>query len=94
MDLDQQLSHPLAPVRDDGFSIFVTHRVRAGERRMRLAMWGLLALGFVPVLAVLPFVDISVQVTPHMAQWLQSQFAYPLGLLLLLWVWKPRLFPR
>ena len=94
MNLDQHLSQPLAPVRDDGFSILLVRRVRAGERRMKAVMWGLLALGFAPVLLVLQFVDTGIRLPPDMAQWLNSQFAYPLGVLLLLWVWKPRIFPR
>ena len=94
MNLDQHLSQPLAPVRDDGFSILLVRRVRAGERRMKAVIWSLLALGFAPVLLALQLVDTGIRLPPDMAQWLNSQLAYPLGMLVLLWVWKPRLFPR
>ena len=85
MNLDQHLSQPLAPVRDDGFSILLVRRVRAGERRMKAVIWSLLAL---------QLVDTGIRLPPDMAQWLNSQLAYPLGMMVLLWVWKPRLFPR
>ena len=51
-------------------------------------------LGFAPVLLALQLVDTGIRLPADMAQWLNSQLAYPLGALLLLWVWKPRLFPR
>lgn len=94
MNLDQQLGQPLAPVRDDGFSFSVAQRVRIENRRLKTIMWGLLAIGFLPVLAVLPYVEISTAFPSGLADWLDSQISYPLGALLLLWVWKPRLFPR
>jgi hypothetical protein len=94
MNLDQQLSQPLAPIRDDGFSVLLVRRLRAGERRMKIVMWSLLALGFAPVLLALQLVDTGIRLPSDMAQWLNSQLAYPLGVLLLFWVWKPRIFPR
>jgi len=72
MNLDQHLSQPLAPVRDDGFSILLVRRVRAGERRMKAVIWSLLALGFAPVLLALQLVDTGIRLPPDMAQWLHD----------------------
>ncbi len=90
MSIDDLLNQPLAPVRDDGFAVQIVRRLHAGERRMRFVLWGLLAAGFLPVLAILPFVDIGLHWPDGTMQWLNSQVSYPLGLLVLLWVWKPR----
>ena len=46
------------------------------------------------MLLALQLVDTGIRLPPDMAQWLNSQLAYPLGMMVLLWVWKPRLFPR
>lgn len=94
MNLDQQLRQPLAPIRDDGFSVLLVRRLRTGELRMSMVMWSLLALGFAPVLLALQLVDTGVRLPSDLVQWLNSQLTYPLGVLLLLWVWKPRIFPR
>jgi hypothetical protein len=92
MSIDDLLNQPLAAVRDDGFAVGVVRRLLATEQRMRFIMWGLLAAGFLPVLAVLPFVDTGIHLPTETMQFLNSQMAYPLGVLvlLLLWVWKPR----
>jgi hypothetical protein len=90
MSIDDLLNQPLAPVRDDGFAVSIVRRLRAGEQRMRLVMWGLLAAGFLPVLAVLPFLDFGIYVPPQTLQFLNSQVAPPLVILLLLFVWKAR----
>lgn len=94
MDLDQQLSQPLAPVRDDGFSVMIMRRVRASQQRMKLVMWLLLAVGFAPAAAALHAVDTGIRLPPGTVQWINSQLAYPVGVLVLLLVWKPRLFLR
>jgi hypothetical protein len=90
MSIDDLLNQPLAPVRDDGFAIGIVRRLHAGERRMRVVMWSLLAAGFLPVLAILSFVDTGLRWPDGTMQWLNSQISYPLGALVLLWVWKPR----
>lgn len=90
MTIDDLLNRPLAAVRDDGFSVGVVRRLYAGQRRMRLIMWGLLAVGFLPVLAVLPFVNTGLQLPPETLQFLNSQIAPPVAVLFLLFVWKLR----
>lgn len=90
MSIDDLLNQPLAAVRDDGFAVSIVRRLRAGEQRMRLVMWGLLAVGFLPVLAILPFLDIGIYFPPQTLQFLNSQVAPPLVILLLLFVWKAR----
>lgn len=90
MSIDNLLNQPLPPVRDDGFAIGVVRRLYATQQRMRFIMWGLLAAAFLPVLAILPFVDSGLHLPAETMQWLNSQMSYPLGVLVLLWVWKPR----
>ncbi|MEY4708575.1 MAG: hypothetical protein RJB58_2298 [Pseudomonadota bacterium] len=90
MSIDDLLNQPLSPVRDDGFTIGLVRRLNASQQRMRLIMWGLLAAGFLPVLAILPFVDTGPYWPDGTMQWLNSQLSYPLGALILLWVWKAR----
>jgi len=90
MSIDDLLNQPLAPVRDDGFATQVVHRLSASQQRMRFIMWGLLAAGFLPVLAILSFVDTGIHLPAGTMQFLNSQLSYPLGALVLLWVWKPR----
>ncbi len=90
MSMDDLLNQPLIPVRDDGFTVHVVRSLQAGERRMRRILWGLLAAGFAPVLAVLAFMDTGIRLPAGSMQFLNSQLSYPLGLLILLWVWKPR----
>ena len=90
MSIDDLLNQPLSPVRDDGFAVQVVRRLQAGERRMRLILWGLLAASFLPVLAVLPFVDTGLQLPLEAVQFLNSQVAPPVALLFMLFVWKQR----
>ena len=90
MSIDDLLNQPLAPVRDDGFSVHIVRRLRAGEQRMCWIMWSLLAVGFLPVLAVLPFVDMGLQLSPHAVKFLNSQIAPPVAVLFTLFVWKAR----
>jgi hypothetical protein len=90
MSVDDLLNQPLAHVRDDGFAVGIVRRLYETERRMRFILWGMLAVGFLPVLAILPFVDIGIYWPAGSAQFLKSQGAPPLGLLVLLFVWKAR----
>jgi len=95
MNTDDLLNQPLESVRDDGFSVGVVRRLCKAEQRMRFIIWGLLALGLAPFFAVLPFLDIGldmgIALTPQTTQFLNNQVAYPLGVLVaLFWVWKPR----
>ena len=90
MSIDDLLNQPLAPIRDDGFAVGVVRRLYTGQQRMRFIMWGLLAAGFLPVLAILSFVDTGIRLPAGSMQFLNSQLSYPLGVLVLLWVWKPR----
>jgi hypothetical protein len=90
MSIDDLLNQPLPPVRDDGFATQVVRRLYAGQQRMRFVIWGLLAAAFLPVLAVLSFVDTGIRLPAGSMQFLNSQLSYPLGALVLLWVWKPR----
>jgi len=88
MSIDDLLNQPLEPVRDEGFAVQVVRRLYATQQRMRFIMWGLLAAAFLPVLAVLPFVDTGLQMPPEAVQFLNSQVAPPLAILFMLFVWK------
>jgi len=91
MNIDDLLNQPLAPVRDDGFSVRVVRRLRASEQRMRLILWGLLAAAFLPVLAVLPYVDIGFHPSAQTLQMLNSQVAPALAtILFIIFMWKQR----
>ncbi len=90
MSIDDLLNQPLAPVRDDGFAVGVVRRLYAAQRRMRFVMWGLLSAAFLPVLAVLPFVDTGLRLPPDAVQFLNSQVAPPVAILFMLFVWKGR----
>jgi hypothetical protein len=99
MSIDDLLNQPLAPLRDDGFAVGVVRRLIAADRRMRITMWSLLAVGTLPVLIVLPFVDVGADVGGALAAQAAGAasspaISYIAGALVLLWVWKPRFFPR
>ena len=90
MNTDDLLNQPLESLRDDGFSVGVVRRLYRAEQRMRFILWGLLALGLAPFFAVLPFLDMGLDLGLNLGVTPQT-LAYPLGVLLaLFWVWKPR----
>ena len=91
MSIDDLLNQPLASVRDDDFAVGAVRRLYTGQQSMRFIIWGLLAAAFMPVLAILSFVDTGIRLPAGSMQFLNSQMSCPLGflVLLLLWVWKP-----
>lgn len=88
MTLDNLLSQPLPPVRDDGFSARMVLELRRREERRRLWLWGAVSLALLPLLALVPMTA-----TIAMAQMARAAsspvFASAIGIAVLLWACRP-----
>lgn len=90
MSLDEALSEPLAPVRDDGFSVGVLLAARHAEERRRLLLWGAVFLALLPLLLLLaPLAQSAVVLMARISA--TPLFAYAAGALMLFWASRPRL---
>ena len=89
MNLDDLLSQPLAPVRDDGFSARTILALARAHERQRLLLWGAAALALLPVLALLPLAATSYAMTAIMQAASSPVFASMAGALVLLWALRP-----
>lgn len=93
--LDQLLNQPLAGLADDGFTLRLMRRAHAGQRRMQFLLWGLILAALLPVLVTVPVADWAAQLANGVARAADTPVvSYFMGALVLLWVWKPRFFPR
>jgi hypothetical protein len=91
MNLDTLLEQPLAPVRDDGFSVSVLLRLRRAEEKRRLLLWGAEALALLPLLWGLTLIPLDAGLVAAMARAAASPLlSYGAGALVLLWALRPR----
>ncbi len=91
MTMDDILSQPLAPVRDDGFSAQVVLKLRRAEEKRRLLLWGAMALALLPLLSVLPLASTAAIGAAILAKAGNSPvFASAVGLAVLLWSLRPQ----
>jgi len=91
MTLDTLLQQPLAPVRDDGFSVRVILAMRRAEERRRLLLWGAAALALLPPLAFLPLAPGAEIMATRLAAIVRLPlFGYGCGALVLFWAMRPR----
>jgi hypothetical protein len=91
MNLDTLLEQPLAPVRDEGFSVSVLLRLSRAEEKRRLLLWGAAALALLPLLWGLTLVPLDARLTTGMARAAASPLlSYAAGALVLLWAMRPR----
>ena len=82
MNLDDILSQPLSPVRDDGFSARMVIALHCTEERRRLALWSAAALALLPLLALMPMTLMARAASSPV-------FASAIGAVVLLWALRP-----
>lgn len=93
--LDELLEQSLPAVADGGFSARTMRRMLSQYRRLQFLMWGLMLVGVLPVLIALPFADWGIRLAGDVTQFLSSPaVSYIAGMVVLAWVWKPRIFAR
>jgi hypothetical protein len=93
MNLDELLSQPLAPVQDDGFSARVAlSTLRQAQRRQTLYLLLAMIL-LLPLVALLPLAQAGERFAASLASvpW-QPYLAPVVGVMILVWALRPRLF--
>jgi len=93
MTLDDALRQPLAAVRDDGFSAAIILKLAHAEERRRLALWGAVFAGLLPLGALLA--PATEALLPQLARAASSPvFMGVAGAAVLLWALRPASAPR